>query len=130
MSDEEQEQYYLAAEANRVPDEPLLYYAMGAFWGERLVRHQEVEWALFEPLRAVQSFPDMVTGAGTICLHPFSQVGKKLADPEGDQLAFKLAAATQNKRYFPPYPLTAALADSEVAAAASLPPDARQALKL
>jgi tetratricopeptide (TPR) repeat protein len=104
-----------------VPREPLLYYSLGAFWGEWQVRHRQARWSLYSPLRPVQSFPDMVTAGPTICSHPFSQVCKKFTDPEGDNLEFKSKAMASHKRFLPPFPLLASLADADRAARDLLP---------
>lgn len=129
LTENEGEQYQLAAARVRVPREALLYYAMGAFWGEWWVRHQGGRWVLFEPLRPVQAFPDMLATQGTLCIHPFSQVAKKLTDPEGDQLAFKASLAAPSRREVPPFPLTASIADGEAASETLLPHSARIALE-
>lgn len=108
----------------RVPDEPLLLYCAGSWWGEFLVRHRSAQWVLFPPLRPMQSFPDMITASNTACVHPFSQVTTKLSDPEGDSLAFA-AKVLGRSRYFEPYPLIASMADAGEAAAMLLPPQLR-----
>ena len=71
----------------------------------------------------------MITVGQTICMHPFSQVVKKMSDPEGDQLAFKVSARFA-WRYLPPFPLLASLADAEYAAYSLLPQEAREAQDL
>jgi tetratricopeptide (TPR) repeat protein len=128
-SDRRQE-YEEVYETIHVPNEPLLYYSMGAFWGEWLVKHRGAEWRLYPPLRPLQSFPDMVTASNTLCIHPFSQVTKKLGDPSGDQLAFKAKVSVSMKRQFHPYLLTASLADSEHAADDGLPAEFLEAERL
>ena len=87
LTKEEEQAYDLAMERNRVPDEPLLYYALGAFWGEWLTRHRGAKWALYEPLRPVQSFADFESSRGITCTFPFSHVVKKMGAPESDSLA-------------------------------------------
>jgi hypothetical protein len=128
LSEAETNEYCAAAKRLRVPNEPLLYYAMGAFWGEWRVRHRQACWALYAPLNPLQAFPDMITQGATICSHPFSQVCKKLSDPEGDNLAYKAFVSTGQKRYLPPYPLLTSLADAEHAVRQLLPEPARRAL--
>lgn len=110
----------------RIPREPLLYYCLGCFWGEWLCRHRQAAWALVAPLRPVQVFPHQVPVGSTVCLHPFSQVVRKLSDPEGDQLASR-ATPDLVRRYFPPLPLLASVSDAEYAVFAPLPPAARRA---
>lgn len=127
-SDEESERYVEAREGLRVPNEPLLYFCMGAFWGQWQVRHRQASWALCPPLNPVQSFPDMITQGSTICSHPFSQVCKKLTDPEGDNLAYKVQVSTSQKQYLPPYPLLASLADADYAVRQLLAEPAQRAL--
>jgi hypothetical protein len=122
------EEYCEAVERAGVPNEPLLYYSMGVYWGEWQVRHRQACWTLYPPLNPVQSFPDMITQGTTICSHPFSQVCKKLTDPEGDNLAFKAYVPSSHKRYLPPYPLLASLADAEHATRQLLPEPARRGL--
>jgi tetratricopeptide (TPR) repeat protein len=128
LGEDESRRFAECKAACRAPDEPLLVYALGAFWGEWLVRHRRFQWRLYPPLRPVQAFPDMITAQATICVHPFSQVCKKLGDPEADNLAFKARVFHFTRRYFPPYALLASLADSEQAAIEMLPPSAREAL--
>jgi len=130
LPEEESRGYFDAVESLRVPNEPLLYYCMGAFWGEWLVRHRQAVWALYPPLKPIQSFPDMISASNTLCAHPFSQVNKKLSDPEGDQLAYKAKVMQAEARYLPPLPLIASLADAEEAALATLPPFTRAACDL
>lgn len=129
LDEAEIEAYQQAMTELRIPEEPLFYYCMGSFWGEWLCRHRQAVWALYEPLRPIQVFPDMISSGSTVCIHPFSQVVKKMSDPEGDQLAFK-AAPGMVKRYFPPFPLLVSLSDAEEAVFALLPPAARRARRL
>ncbi|MGC4117205.1 MAG: tetratricopeptide repeat protein [Myxococcales bacterium] len=130
LSEAEADTYATAREGLRIPREPLLYYALGAWWGEWLVRHCRCDWRLFAPLHPLQTFPDAITVQVTLCLHPFSQVTKKLCDPEGDNLAFKSALASESRREVPPFPLLASLADAEQAFHSRLHPRAREALEL
>ena len=115
-------------QSNRVPNEPLLYYALGCFWGEWLKRHRNAAWALYAPLNPIQSFPDGISTSNTICLQPFSQVNKKLADPEGDCLEYKAGLTTSDRKYLPPYPLLASIADADQAVQDLLPQSANRAL--
>ncbi|MHB0972565.1 MAG: tetratricopeptide repeat protein [Thermoanaerobaculia bacterium] len=124
LDDVASEKYAQLVDAHRIPNEPLLYYAMGAFWGEWMVRHRLAQWTLYEPLRPVQAFPDMITAVQTICHQPFSQVVKKMSDPEGDQLAYK-AHVGSSQRYIPPYPLLASIADSNEAVRSLLSQEGR-----
>lgn len=96
-------------------DEPLLAYVLGAWWGEWLVRHRQATWALEAPLRPMQWFPDAITQAPTIALHPFSQVNKKLLDPEADCLWFKAGIIDRPRKELPPFPLTSSLVDAKAA---------------
>lgn len=130
LGSDAEERYANLVDKHRLPNEPLLYYSLGAFWGEWLVRNRNARWVLFAPLNPVQSFPDMVTALDTICLHPFSQVVKKMTDPEGDQLVFKAHVATSGKKYFAPFPLIASLADAKPATRALLPELVTQGLDL
>jgi len=111
---------------SEIPGEESLYYFLGAYWGEWLVRHREARWTLFPPLRPMQAFPDMITTVATVCLHPFSMVLRKLADPVGDNLAYK--AQVFGRDYLPPYPLTATPDDSTKAMLSLLPEQAQDAL--
>ena len=115
-----------AAREMRVPHEPLLYYALGCFWGEWLVAQRGFLWRLYPPLRPIQAFPAFVTVDQTACAHPFSQVTRKLADPEGAALALALPPAAL-KRYFPPFLLTASPSDAEHAVREGTPVAVRQA---
>lgn len=126
MSEAEAAKYMEARDSISIPNEPLLYYALGAFYCLWLVRHRQAEMCLYSPLRPIQSFPDMITVGPTICLHPFSQVTKRLSDPEGDNLEFKVSSRMTQGR-MPPFPLLASLADAEFAALQLLPPTARHA---
>lgn len=130
VPEEEGRRFAEALEAARIPNEPLLYYAMGSFWGEWLVRHRQAAWRLYDPLRPVQAFPDMITTASTICVQPFSQVTKKLSDPMGDNLAFKAKVTGGMSRYFPPYLLVASIADARQAESTLLPPEILDAWQL
>jgi tetratricopeptide (TPR) repeat protein len=122
------EQHIAPQTDGRFPREPLLCYALGAFWGEWLVRHRQACWSLFAPLRPMQSMADMMGSGLTLCSHPFSHVCKKIIDPEGDNLAYKAACIAGMKPYLPPYPLLAAMADTDEAARQVLPEPARRAL--
>jgi hypothetical protein len=128
LSEVQAQEFCRAMELIRVPNEPLLYYSMGAYWGEWQVRHRHACWALYPPLNPIQCFPDMISQGATICSHPFSQVCKKLCDPEGDNLAFKAHVSSGQKRYLPPFPLLASMADVEHAVRELLPEPARRAL--
>lgn len=123
----EDERFSQAMEGLTLPNEPLLYYAMGSFWGEWLVTHRQAQWALFDPLRPIQAFPDMMSIDTTVCMHPFSHVVKKLTDPAGDQLEFKVRVSSSMKRYFTPYLLTASISDAEHASSTLLPREALEA---
>lgn len=129
LSEVEASEFREAIERTRVPNEPLLFYALGAYWGEWQVRHRGACWAIYPPLNPIQFFPDMISQGVTICSHPFSQVCKKLSDPEGDNLAFKVHVSSSQKRYLPPYPLLASLADAEHAVKQLLPEPARRAME-
>lgn len=125
---ERSEEWSQAMEQRRLPNEPLLFYALGAFWGEWLVRRQKCRWALYPPLNPVQSFPDLLASAGTVCIQPFSQVCRKLADPVAGNLAIKARALAARRQYFPPFPLLASPADAVHATVQMLPEPARRAL--
>ncbi len=127
LSEERAEAYFKASEDLRVPKEPLLFYCLGAFWGEWMVLHRRAVWALYPPLNPVQSFPDLIGVGPTVCSHPFSQVCKKMTDPEGDNLSFKVQVFAGNRRYLPPFPMIASLADAEQATKDLLPEAARRA---
>lgn len=120
--------HMIDAEGGRVPNEPHLYYAMGCFWGEWLCRHRSSAWALHAPLNPLQSFPDAIGVSNTICMQPFSHATKKLADPEGDNLAYKSDIATSDKRKLPPFPLIASIADADQSVRDLLPPSAAASL--
>lgn len=130
LPDAEYERYAKRIEANQIPALEALYYFLGAYWGEWLVRHRGAVWMMHAPLRPLQAFPDMITANGTVCLHPFSQVLKKINDPVGDNLAYK--ANVFHHEYLPHYPLIASMADSREATLALMPPEvglAQTALK-
>ena len=129
LSEEEIEEFCTARDIARIPNEPLLYYCLGAFWGEWQIRHRQAVWTLYEPLNPVQSFPDMLATGATICSHPFSQVCKKMSDPEGDQLAFKAKVTTTNAKYLPPFPLLASLMDAQQAIKDLMPEPAQRAME-
>ena len=61
----------IAAESQCVPDEPLLYYAIGCFMGEWLVRHVGARWFLHAPLDPIQSFPDLLRTVTLTNVAPF-----------------------------------------------------------
>ncbi|MBL0385921.1 tetratricopeptide repeat protein [Tumebacillus sp. ITR2] len=125
LKDAEYEGFARRIAANSIPAEESLYYFLGAYWGEWLVRHRGAVWMLHAPLRPLQAFPDMITSNGTVSLHPFSQVLKKIADPIGDNLAYK--AGVFPNEYIPPYPLIASMADHREATLALLPSEVREA---
>ena len=100
-----------AERRNLVPNEPLLYYAMGCFWGEWLVRQTSSRWFLFAPLLPLQSFPDMLRTGSLTALSPFSLATKLLADP-AESLAGKVAAMPEGT-LFGPVALCASISDSE-----------------
>lgn len=125
LSSADYEQMMMFIEGTAIPREESLYYFLGAYWGEWLVRHREAVWRIFPPLRPLQAFPDMVTSHGTVCLHPFSQVLTKLADPIGGSLANKAQVFPID--YLPRYPLTASIADANEAMLSLMPEPARRA---
>lgn len=128
LSEEQYDAYMEAAEAVHLPNEPLLYYCMGCFWGELLVKHSQAKWVLYEPLNPIQAFPDMMSAYTTACMMPFSHVVKKFTDPDGDKLDLAALRAI-NRRYTPPYPLIASIVDANEAALSLLPPATRQGLE-
>jgi tetratricopeptide (TPR) repeat protein len=131
LGEEEQKEYGQAAKGARIPKEPLLYYAMGAFWGEWLVRHRNAVWALYPPLNPVQTFVDIVTTKfRSACIHPFSQVTKKLCDPDSDKLSTKVKALQGIRNILPPYLLLVSLEDAVHATLELLPPSAKRALEV
>jgi len=102
----------LENESQRVPDEPLLYYAMGCFMGEWLVRHADARWFLHAPLDPIQSFPDLLRTVTLTTLAPFSLAAKLLVDPVGSSFE----AVTQvlpSATLFGPVALCASISDSE-----------------
>lgn len=110
-------------EAAPIPATEAFCYFLGAYWGEWLVRHRQATWKMHAPLLPLQAFPDMITSHGTVCLMPFSQVLKKLADPVGDNLAYK--ASVFQAEYLPPYPMIASMADSHAATLSLMPAEMR-----
>lgn len=113
LRDEEAYAALQGEERNRVADEPLLYYALGCFWGEWLVRHAEdARWFLHAPLKPIQSFPDMLRTGTLTALSPFSLATKLLADPAAESLAPKFAAMP-SQVLFGPVALCATISDSE-----------------
>jgi tetratricopeptide (TPR) repeat protein len=125
LSDAEYQRFAESIEATRIPAEEALYYFLGAYWGEWLARHRGAVWMMQAPLKPLQVFPDMITSNGTVCLHPFSQAVKKIADPVGDNLAYK--SSVFHNEYVPPYPMIASMADSREATLALMPQEARLA---
>jgi len=112
LEDDEKYGAILEAESQRVPDEPLLYYALGCFLGEWLVRHAGAKWFLHAPLDPIQSFPDMLRTVTLTALAPFSLATKLIADPLGNSFAavtHALPAAT----LYGPAALCASVSDSE-----------------
>jgi len=124
-SDAEYEAFAAKIEGSSLPDREALYYFLGAYWGEWLVRHRRATWMMQGPIRPLQAFPDMITSYGTVCLMPFSQVLKKLCDPAGDNLGYK--ASVFEAEYLPPYPLIASMADRQEAVLSLMPTEARLA---
>jgi len=124
LDEEQWEAYSKLYDEITLPKEPLLYYAMGCFLGEWLVRYRNCTWMLFESLNPIQSFPDMAMTLDTACMLPFSQVVKKLTDPEGDNIGFKASMRLSMKQYFGPFPLIASLGDLKQAATILLPQEA------
>lgn len=125
LTDADYERFAELINVAAIPDSEALYYFLGAYWGEWLVRHRGAKWLLHPPLRPMQAFPDMMTAGGSVCLMPFSQAVKKLADPLGDNLGYKAGVFEQD--YLPPYPLVASMADSQEAVLALMPEEARLA---
>ncbi|KEO84694.1 hypothetical protein [Tumebacillus flagellatus] len=125
LGDAEYERFANLIAETDIPAEESLYYFLGAYWGEWLARHRGAVWMMHAPLRVLQAFPDMITSFGTVCLHPFSQVLKKIADPVADNLAYK--AGVFHNEYLPPYPMIASMADHREAALALMPPEVRTA---
>jgi tetratricopeptide (TPR) repeat protein len=128
LSKEESEIYYKLCDQIKIPNEPLLYYSMGCYWGEWLCHHRQFKWMLLEPLNPLQSFPDMITALYTVCMMPYSQVVKKLSDPERDSLHFKASLSSTMLRSFKPYLLIASMSDADHAAGSLLSDEAREAL--
>lgn len=126
LADREYERFAKMLRETAMPAEESLYYFLGAYWGEWLVRHRGAVWMMHPPLQPLQAFPDMITANGTVGLLPFSQAARKLADPVGDTLAYK--AETFEKEYLPPFPLIATLADRQEATLSLMPQKVRQAL--
>jgi hypothetical protein len=119
-SNEGQRELARLAESILVPDEPLLYYALGAFWGEWLCRHAGAKWFVHAPLRPLQSFPDACEQGTALLALPFSHVTKKLASPDGDMLEAK-AQHLAEMLTFPPLALAASLVDGPQVIAELLP---------
>lgn len=123
----EQDAWRAMGASARVPDAPDLYYGFGAACGEWLVRHRHSVWGLLGPLRPMQFFPDAAAAGHTMSALPFSFVSKRLADPEGDNLNFKMDDPPMRDR-IPPFPLIASLADTREAWFRTFPPEARPLL--
>lgn len=119
-SNEGQRELAKLEESVLVPDEPLLYFALGAFWGEWLCRHAGAKWFLYPPLRPLQSFPDAMEQGTALLALPFSHVTKKLASPDGDMLEAK-AQHLAEMLTFPPLALAASLVDGPQVVADLLP---------
>ncbi|MBI3268577.1 MAG: hypothetical protein HYZ53_06110 [Planctomycetes bacterium] len=111
----EKKSYSAACENSTVPRDPLLYYALGAFWGEWLVLHGRCVWSLAAPLRPIQLFPEPAAVLNTQCVVPFTDVTKKLCEPEVEALAARFSALSANRRCIPPFPLIAGSEDVEAA---------------
>lgn len=99
----------------QVPSEPLLYYALGSYWGEWLVRHHGAQWTLYPPLRVIQSFPDMVGMMSVKCLLPFSHVVKKFGEPKGRYFKTILDSIVLSDRAPSRFLLTSSIADADQA---------------
>ena len=102
----------LEAESQQVPNEPLLYYALGCYLGEWMVRHCGARWFLFAPLDPIQSFPDLLRTVTLTTLAPFSMATKMIADPVGSAFA-SVVAAVPDAALFGPVALCASASDAE-----------------
>ena len=112
LDDDEAYAEIVGKEQQCVPDEPLLYYAIGCFMGEWLVRHAGARWFLHAPLDPIQSFPDLLRTVTLTNVAPFSLATKLLVDPVG--ASFEAVAHTApTATLFGPLALCATISDSE-----------------
>lgn len=64
-------------------------YALGAFWGEWLVRRRGAVWVTGAPLASVPDVFDAQELPGALVANPFSQVARALRDPDDEALWLK-----------------------------------------
>jgi tetratricopeptide (TPR) repeat protein len=95
-----------------IPDVPLLYYGLGAAWGEWLRRHRGFEWHLIDPLDPIQAFDDLDAHEWLTLAPPFSHVTKKFMDPEGSSFAGRGSSELERRMGPPPRALIASPADA------------------
>ncbi|HLG41874.1 MAG TPA: hypothetical protein VI643_00815 [Planctomycetota bacterium] len=113
--------------AEGTPSPPLLYYGLGAAWGEWLRAHRGFEWHLFGPLDPIQAFDDLDAHAWMTFAPPFSHVTKKFMDPTRSSFAGRGAAELQRDMGPPPRALLASPADAPEAMSLILRPKILQA---
>jgi len=108
------EQYEALRDAGeiRIPDEPLLFYALGCFVGEWLTRHADARWFLYPDLDPRQSFPALVRTGPLSTIAPFSVGCRLLSNPRDGRLA-DLAKTLPDAVLFRPIALCASVSDSE-----------------
>lgn len=122
LTDEESQRYYDLSAEPAIPAEPLLMYALGAFWGEWLVTHAMAQWELENEVDPFEPASDTVIVFGFVhCALPWSHVVKKFIDPESDGIGDN---AYFYSRVVHPIPLIAADSSADRAASQALPPAA------
>ncbi len=76
--------YVRALDKTRLPNAPLLYFALGCFYGEWLTKHTLCHFATEAPVQPMQDCFDATETGQVVLLYPFSHVTKALRDPQGD----------------------------------------------
>jgi len=115
--------------AEGVPPPALLYYALGAAWGEWLCAHRGFEWHLFGPLDPIQAFDDLDAHAWMSFAPPFSHVTKKFMAPARSSFAGRGAEGLQRDMGPPPRALLASPADAQEVLLRVVRPSILQAAK-
>lgn len=100
------------AHPETIPDAPVLYFGLGAAWGEWLRAHRGFEWHLFEPLDPIQAFDDLDAHAWLTLAPPFSHVTKKFLHPEESSFAGRGSFDLDRQMGPPPRALIASPADA------------------
>lgn len=100
----------------RLPPDPLFFYALGAWWGEWLVRHTVGRWFPVDEVAPLRECPDFAEEGTVLLAFPFAHALRKLRDPEGDSFASKTGVLAA-RLLFPPLALAASPAAAGIRAA-------------